>query len=111
MEECGKRIVMGAVIVDVEEEEGAIGAMESYCCDVRGGNGDLELYISGYIGLDEEDGSGVWRVSKEVCGGVKNPPMGGASCIIEGVEPGLLDHNDIPVCQVGCVKYVLMCIS
>ena len=44
----------------------------------------------------------------KMIGGVENTPVTGASGITKGVEPRFLDGNDIPVCGVSCVKYILV---
>lgn len=43
-------------------------------------------------------------------GGIEDSPVMKAPGIVESIEPGFLNHDDIPVGRVSSVEYVLMSI-
>jgi hypothetical protein len=45
----------------------------------------------------------------KVIGGVEDTPIAGAPGIAESIKPGFLNGDDVPICGVSCIKYILMC--
>ena len=45
----------------------------------------------------------------KVIGGVEDAPIAGTPGITKSIEPGFLNGDDVSICGVSCIKYVLVC--
>ena len=52
MRECGKGVIVRAVVVDIEEKKEAMSSMKAHSCNVGRWDGDLGVHVRGNIRVD-----------------------------------------------------------